>query len=147
MTHRARTVADRDLYTGPPMPSPPRLRHALAAAAAALALAPAAAFAQGAGDDQYSDPFGSEGRQATPAPTPRAPARAATPAPTPRAGAPAATPAPAQATATAGPAAAAAPAAGPTLPYTGVDAWPRGLAGALLLGAGLTLRARLREPD
>ena len=45
------------------------------------------------------------------------------------------------------PAATAAPPTGPTLPYTGVDGWLVAGGGALLLGAGLTLRARLREPD
>jgi hypothetical protein len=122
-----RTVADRGLYTGPLMslgPYPPidrgclgavgigeerwprwrgaariggsglspRLKVGFAAVAAALALAPAA-YGQGAGDDQYQDPFGDEQEQATPVPTPRA------------------------------------------------------TAGALLLGAGLKLRAHLREPD
>ena len=113
----------------------PSFRRRIVALAAALALAPTPAFAQGAGDDQYSDPFGSEEPQSTPAP--RAPA--ATPAPAPAQ--PAATAAPP------GPAATPAPPAGPTLPYTGVEAWPLALGGAVLLGAGLTLRARLREPD
>jgi hypothetical protein len=53
-----------------------------------------------------------------------------------------ATPAPSQP----GPAATPAP-SGPRLPYTGVDDWLTAGAGALLLGAGLTLRARLRDPD
>jgi hypothetical protein len=111
--------------------------------AAALALLPATAFAQGAGDDQYSDPFGSEPEQATPTATPNAPTAPA---------APTATPPPAPTTGTASPppapAATAAPPsrpAAPTLPYTGVDARLAGGAGALLLGAGLLLRARLRE--
>ena len=34
---------------------------------------------------------------------------------------------------------------GPSLPYTGVDDWLAAAGGALLLGAGLTLRARLRD--
>ena len=34
---------------------------------------------------------------------------------------------------------------GPTLPYTGVDAWIPGVSGALLLGGGLALRRRLRD--
>jgi hypothetical protein len=126
------------LYTGPPM----RIRHALAAGATALALTPAAAFAQGAGDDQYSDPFGPENEQATPAPTRAAPAPTATPAQAqPAATATASAPQP-QATAT--------PVAGggaPTLPYTGIDGWPVAITGTLLLGTGLALRARLREPD
>jgi hypothetical protein len=112
------------------MPNVARLRHGLAVALVSLAL-PAGAFAQGAGDDQYSDPFGAD---ATPTATPK-PATAATPAPAP----PAATAAPAtgaKATATPAP---------NTLPYTGVDAWPLALGGALLLGAGVTLRARLRD--
>jgi cell division septation protein DedD len=105
----------------------------LLAVACALVLAlPAGALAQGAGDDQYSDPFGGD---ATPTATPK-PAATATPAPAQ----PAATPAAAtkaQATAT--------PAPSSQLPYTGVDAWPLALGGALLLGAGVTLRARLRD--
>jgi hypothetical protein len=112
------------------MPNVARLRHGLAVAAVSLAL-PASAFAQGAGDDQYSDPFGAD---ATPTATPK-PAATATPAPAQ----PAATPAPA-----AGAKATATPAPN-TLPYTGVDAWPLALGGALLLGAGVTLRARLRD--
>jgi LPXTG-motif cell wall-anchored protein len=119
------------------MPFGARLRHGLAVGAAVLVITPATAFAQGAGDDQYSDPFGPEQEQATPTATPRAPAPAAT------AAAPAqATPAPSRP----GPAATPAP-PGPRLPYTGVDDWLTAAGGALLLGAGLTLRARLREPD
>jgi LPXTG-motif cell wall-anchored protein len=120
-----------------------RIRHGLAPTAVALALAvPSAAYAQGAGDDQYTDPF-SGSSQPTPTATPRStPQATATPAPAPAAPAPAqsssapaatATPAPAQ-----GP-------AGPTLPYTGVDAWIPGLSGALLLGGGIALRRRLRD--
>ena len=112
------------------MPNVARLRHGLAVALVTLAL-PAGAFAQGAGDDQYSDPFGAD---ATPTATPK-PAATATPAPAQ----PAATPAPA-----AGAKATATPAPN-TLPYTGVDAWPLALGGVLLLGAGVTLRARLRD--
>lgn len=109
-------------------------------AAAAIALAPASAFAQGAGDDQYNDPFGDEeSQEATPAPTAQAPAPTATPAPaTPSQ----ATPVPSgpQATATPAP-------GGPSLPYTGIDGWPIAIGGALLLGSGLALRARLRDTD
>ena len=120
------------------MPLGPRLRRGLAAGAAFLALAPAAAFGQGAGDDQYSDPFGSDQEEATPAPTPRAPVATATPAPAQ----PAATTAPSRP----GPAATPAP-PGPSLPYTGLEDWLPAAGGALLVGAGLTLRARLRERD
>src|SRR4051812_1775403 len=89
------TVADPSVYTGPLMPLGPRLPRGLAAGPAMLALAPAGAFAQGAGDDQYSDPFGSDEQQATPTATPRPAAPAATPAPAPASPAPAAaTPAP-----------------------------------------------------
>src|SRR3954454_18256218 len=107
------------------MPNVARLRHGLAVALVSLAL-PAGAYAQGAGDDQYSDPFGAD---ATHTATPKPAATATAPAP------PAAASAPAGAKATATP-------APNTLPYTGVDAWPLALGGALLLGAGVTLRAR-----
>src|SRR3954454_10049770 len=134
------TVSD-GLYTGPPM----RIRHALALGAAALALIPAAAFAQGAGDDQYSDPFGSETEQATPTPTRAAPRATPAQAP-PAATATASAPQP-RATATPVPSGGGGGGGAPTLPYTGVDGWPVAITGTLLLGAGLALRARLREPD
>ena len=114
------------------MPNVARLRHGLAVAAVSLAL-PAGAYAQGAGDDQYSDPFGADA-------TPTAPKPAATATPAPAQAA--ATPAPSQR----GPAATPAP-QGPSLPYTGLEDWLPAAGGALLLGAGLTLRARLREHD
>src|SRR3954468_24909916 len=132
------TVADPSVYTGPLMPLGLRLRRGLAAGAAVLALVPASALAQGAGDDQYSDPFGSDQQQATPPPAPRAPAPTAAPAPAQ----PAATPAPGQP----GPAATPAP-PGPRLPYTGLEDWLAAAGGALLLGPGLTLRARLRADE
>jgi len=121
------------------MPFASRVRLGLAVSCAGLALAAPVAHAQGqgAGDDQYADPFSG---QATPTATPRATATAA----------PQATAAPAQssaapaATATAAPAHTSAAAGGPTLPYTGVDAWIPGLSGALLLGGGVALRRRLR---
>ncbi|MBE2316399.1 LPXTG cell wall anchor domain-containing protein [Solirubrobacter sp. CPCC 204708] len=115
-------------------------RHALIIAATAIVLAPPSAYAQGAGDDQYNDPFGDEQEQeATPTATPAAPAATATPAPPSTAQA-TATPSVPQATATPVP-------AGPTLPRTGIDAWPLALGGALLLGSGLALRTRLRDQD
>ena len=125
------TLANGPVYTGWLM----SFRHALATAAAVVALLPSAAFAQGAGDDQYSDPFGDEQEQATPAPTPNRPA--ATPAPAQPAQTPA--PAPAQPSGTPDP--------GPTLPYTGIDGWPIAIAGVLLVGAGLALRSRIERPD
>jgi LPXTG-motif cell wall-anchored protein len=111
------------------MPNATRIRHGLAVALVSLVL-PASASAQGAGDDQYSDPFGGN---AAPTATPRPKATA-----TPVAAQAAATPVPAQAAPTAVPAA-------PQLPYTGIDAWLLAAGGALLLGAGLALRARVRD--
>jgi LPXTG-motif cell wall-anchored protein len=109
-----------------------RLPIALAMLLLALAL-PAAALAQGAGDEQYQDPFGG---QSTPAPT-------ATPAPAQapvqsQAPAPTATPAPVTH-------AQSAPRSARALPYTGADAGLLALAGAALLGAGLALRRAVDE--
>jgi hypothetical protein len=102
---------------------------ALLLAVSLLAL-PAAAMAQGAGDEQYSDPFGQTdqpaGSQEQPAPEPEAaPAAPATPA------------APAeQATASQD-------AAAPTLPATGLPAFLLASAGAVLLASGVALRRRV----
>lgn len=105
----------------------------LAALLAALA-APAAALAQGAGDEQYEDPFGDEQSQqaeptpaatATPAPAQSAPSAPAAPAPT-------AVPSAAQAPSQAAPAG--------ELPRTGLDAGWIALGGAIVLAAGLALR-------
>ena len=105
----------------------------IAALLCALA-APSAALAQGAGDEQYEDPFGDEQSQQEPAPT-------ATPAPAQPAPAPA-QPAPAQpAPSTPAPAPAQA-SASQQLPRTGVDAGWIALAGAASLAAGLALRRR-----
>ena len=107
-----------------------RLRSTIVLAALLLALVtPAAALAQGAGDEQYQDPFGDEQSQPTPTATP-APTQAP-PAPSQSAPAPTATPAPA---------AQSPPPSGRQLPYTGTDAGLLALAGAALLGAGLALR-------
>src|SRR5215218_9223267 len=107
-------------------------RFMLCIAALACALvAPSAALAQGAGDEQYEDPFGDEQSQAEPTPT-------ATPAPAqsaPSAPAPTAAPSAAQA-----PTAQAAPSE--QLPRTGAGAGRLALAGAVLLAAGLALRRR-----
>jgi LPXTG-motif cell wall-anchored protein len=102
-----------------------------------LALAvPGTALAQGAGDDQYTAPFGSD--SATPTPTP-----APTTAPAPSTPPPPPSPAP---SASASQAPAAQPA--PQLPYTGspADAGLLAGAGVLLLAGGIGLRVRLREP-
>ena len=83
----------------------------IAALLCALA-APSAALAQGAGDEQYQDPFGDEQSQSEPTPTPTpAPAQ---PAP--------AQPAPAQPPAAPAPAPAPAQASQEQLPRTGADA-------------------------
>jgi LPXTG-motif cell wall-anchored protein len=98
--------------------------------------APSAALAQGAGDEQYEDPFGDEQSQqeptptATPAPAQPAPAPAQPPPAQPAPTAPAPAPAPAQASAS------------QQLPRTGVDAGWIALAGAASLAAGLALRRR-----
>ena len=95
--------------------------------------APAAALAQGAGDEQYEDPFGDEqSQQSNPTPQPTAtpaPAQSAPSAPAPTAS-PTAAQAPTQA----------APAPSPQLPRTGVGAGWIALAGAVLLASGLALR-------
>src|SRR6218665_2889695 len=93
----------------------PQFRHAFAIAAAILALTPAAPLAQGAGDEQYSDPFRSA--EAAPTPTPPPP-----PPPPPRAP-PGPAPPPAPPAPPAAPAAAPAAAPRPTLPYTGAEEW------------------------
>ena len=112
-----------------------RFMLCIAALVCALA-APSAALAQGAGDEQYEDPFGDEQSQQEPAPTatpaPAQPAPApAQPAPAPAQPAPS-TPAPAPAQAS----------ASQQLPRTGVDAGWIALAGAASLTAGLALRRR-----
>jgi LPXTG-motif cell wall-anchored protein len=103
----------------------------LAALVVALAF-PAAALAQGAGDEQYQDPFGDEQSQqeptqtATPAPPTQAPAQPSQAAPAP----------------TVAPAPAPAPTSGRQLPYTGGEAGWLALAGAVLLASGVALRRR-----
>jgi hypothetical protein len=117
-----------------------RVPSVIALAATALVLAaPGTALAQGAGDDQYTDPFGS-GDTPTATPTPQPAAPPATPAPAVPAAPPAAAPAASAAQATP---------AQPQLPYTGspVGAAVLAAAGGILLASGLTLRVRLREPD
>jgi LPXTG-motif cell wall-anchored protein len=106
-----------------------RLPIVLAALLLALVV-PAAALAQGAGDEQYQDPFAQPTPTATPAPT-QAPAAPAQPVPT--------------ATPTATAAAAQSTPSGRQLPYTGIDAGLLALAGAALLGAGFALRRAVAE--
>jgi hypothetical protein len=112
------------------MPVPLRRRLTVLAAAALLA-APAPALGQSAGDEQYEDPFAGGGQsQPTPTPAPAAPA-----------------PEPSQpATESTPPNPPAAPASQqqPQLPRTGLDAAAVLAIGAVLLGAGVALRVRLR---
>jgi LPXTG-motif cell wall-anchored protein len=109
-----------------------RLATVLAALLFVLA-APAAALGQGAGDDQYSDPFGSgqtdeEGSSQDDEPEPAAPEpEPAAPAPAPTAASAQETPEPRQ-----------------QLPYTGADEGLVALAGVLMLAGGIALRLRLR---
>jgi LPXTG-motif cell wall-anchored protein len=92
---------------------------------------PSAALAQGAGDEQYSDPFGGEQQEEEQPAAPEAtPAPEAAPAPAP---APAAEPAAQQ------------PSSSEQLPYTGADAGLLALGGVLLVAAGVTLRLRDRR--
>jgi LPXTG-motif cell wall-anchored protein len=110
-----------------------RVATILAALALSLA-APAAALAQGAGDDQYSDPFGS-GQSGDSSDD-----GAQEPEPTPDASSPSEEPAPAP-TATA--AAQSSSAAPEQLPRTGDDAGVLALAGTVLLAGGVVLRRRV----
>ena len=121
-------------------------KHLLAVLAAADLAAPSSALAQGAGDDQYQDPFASAPKttksppaasnqraQANqpslstqpPATTNTAPSQA-------QQSAPSSSPAPAQA----------APAAGSKLPYTGYEIPGMALMGFGLFGLGVGLRLR-----
>jgi LPXTG-motif cell wall-anchored protein len=104
-----------------------RLATMLAALVLSLA-APAAALAQGAGDDQYTDPFGSgqnddSGDQEPAEPEPAAPEPAPTPAAT---------------------ASQQEPAGEEQLPYTGADEGLVALAGVMMLAGGIALRLRTR---
>ena len=96
---------------------------------AALAAAPGAAFAQSAGDDQYSDPFQGDDAPAE-QPQPEAPAEQ-----------PSAPPATVAEEADSSVQAAQATGA-PALPRTGLPLLAVALAGAVLLGTGAVLRRR-----
>ncbi len=113
-------------------------RRVVCALAALLLALPSAAWAQGAGDEQYQDPFGDEGAQAEPEGSGQDDSQGAEPAGDDGAVAPAAPEAaPAQP-------AQSAPAA-EQLPYTGAGTALVGLSGALLLAGGVVLRVRLSE--
>jgi LPXTG-motif cell wall-anchored protein len=96
--------------------------------------APSAASAQGAGDEQYQDPFAPDTEQSEEAPE-------STPAPAPA-------PAPGGETSPSAPPPAAAPAptatAAQQLPYTGADAGILAAGGVVLLAGGVALRLRVR---
>jgi hypothetical protein len=126
-------------------------RAACLLATAAVALTPGTALAQGAGDDQYADPFAGEAPRATATPEPAPPAAPpAEAAPEDDFGVaepefssePQSPPAAPQAA----PVAAAAQAPEAQLPYTGADAGLVGAAGAVLLAGGVALRLRVRVP-
>ena len=113
------------------VPAPRRI--AAVAVSLAVALAPAAARAQdGAGDQQYTDPFAGQS-QPKPKPKPTAPAQQQTQQAVPQT----TTPAPAPAPATQQPAA-----SSRELPRTGFDVIPVALVGVALVLAGLALRRR-----
>ena len=117
------------------------VRFATLLAALLLALTvPTAALGQGAGDDQYTDPFGSGQNDSgeEPAQDPDTPTSSddqAAPAPAPAPSAPSASAAPSQESAGGGQG---------QLPYTGVDAGLLALSGGLLLAGGVALRVRVR---
>jgi LPXTG-motif cell wall-anchored protein len=123
---------------------PASSRIATLVATAALALSPAAALAQnGAGDQQYSDPFAGQSAPSKPKASTPAQATAPATAQTQAAPAPSTTPA-----APAAPAAAAPAATSPQLPRTGFDVLPLALLGVALIGAGaLLLRRRADARD
>jgi hypothetical protein len=139
------------LQQGPTVPSP-RLPHViaprglLAVLATAAMAAPASAHAQGAGDDQYQDPFASAPKT-TKAPPAASNQRAQTQQPS-LSNAPPAQSAPSRTqTRPAAPAQTqqAAPAAGSQLPYTGAEIPGMALLGAGLLAFGIGLRLRMLD--
>ena len=110
-------------------------RRVVCALAALVLALPSAAWAQGAGDEQYQDPFGDEEAQPEPQGDGQDDSQGEPPVQDDGAAAPEAAPAqPAQS----------APAA-EQLPYTGADTALVGLGGALLLAGGVVLRVRLSE--
>jgi LPXTG-motif cell wall-anchored protein len=128
---RPGTLTASATVASPGVPAPRRI--AAVAVSLAVALAPAAARAQdGAGDEQYTDPFAGQ-PQAKPKPKPKpkpvqpvphqqVPSQQATPQPTTSAQRPVA--------------------ATGELPRTGFDVVPLALLGAALVLAGLALRRR-----
>ena len=115
------------------VPAPRRI--AAVAVSLAVALAPAAARAQdGAGDQQYTDPFAGQS-QPKPKPKPTAPAQQQTQPAQQQTTTPAPAAAPAASTQQTG-------ASSGELPRTGFDVIPVALVGVALVLAGLALRRR-----
>ncbi len=117
----------------------PTRRFAAPIAALILALTPTAAYAQSAGDDQYTDPFGDEQSQSSGGSGSSGSGGSGT-APSTSSGS-AAQAAPSAAA----PATAAASAESGVLPRTGLDAGVVAAIGAGLLGMGLVLRRRTAD--
>jgi LPXTG-motif cell wall-anchored protein len=113
-------------------------RRVVCALAALVLTLPSAAWAQGAGDEQYQDPFGDEGAQPEPQEGGQDDSQGEAPTQDDGAVAPAAPEAAPAQTAQSAPAA-------EQLPYTGADTTLVGLGGALLLAGGVVLRVRLSE--
>jgi hypothetical protein len=127
-----------------------RWRHVLVCLGLlALLAGPTVALAQGggsAGDQQYTDPFGSTTHSST-THTQTQPQQTTTSAPVTTPPATSTTPATVTSTADAGstPVATAASSNGKTLPYTGLDLWTVVGVGLTLMASGLLIRVRSRR--
>jgi hypothetical protein len=127
-----------------------RWRHVLVCLGLlALLAGPTVALAQGggsAGDQQYTDPFGSTTHSST-THTQTQPQQTTTSAPVTTPPATSTTPATVTSTADAGstPVATAASSSGKTLPYTGLDLWTVVGVGLTLMASGLLIRVRSRR--
>lgn len=112
-------------------------RRVVCALAALVLALPSAAWGQGAGDEQYQDPFGDEGGQSEPQGGGEDDSQGEAPAGDDGAVAPAAP--------EAAPAQPVQSAPAEELPYTGANTALMGLGGALLLAGGVVLRVRVSE--
>jgi hypothetical protein len=127
-----------------------RWRHVLVCLGLlALLAGPTVALAQGggsAGDQQYTDPFGSTTHAST-THTQTQPQQTTTSAPVTTPPAASTTPATVTSSADAGstPVATAASSNGKTLPYTGLDLWTVVGVGLTLMASGLLIRVRSRR--
>src|SRR5262245_18611389 len=148
VTGGASTMSRGALTRGATLPSPGEAApHRIAACAVtiALAAAPAAAVAQnGAGDDQYQDPFSGGSQQPASKPKPKPAPSQQQAAPSTQQGAPSTQQAAPQTAASAQQATATAqqPAAAQQLPRTGMDVLPLVIGGIALVAGGLALRRR-----